>query len=60
MTGPEGDQSRGYWQILEADAPHQLVFPDGFANADGTPNTDLPLNTARVRIEEVGHGAREC
>jgi uncharacterized protein YndB with AHSA1/START domain len=56
MTGPEGDQSRGYWEVLEADAPHRLVFRDGFANADGTPNADLPMNTAHVRIEEVGHG----
>jgi uncharacterized protein YndB with AHSA1/START domain len=24
MTGPEGDQSRGYWEILEADAPRRL------------------------------------
>ena len=56
MTGPAGNQSRGYWEVLEADAPHRLVFKDGFANADGTPNTDLPMNTARVRIEELRHG----
>ncbi len=56
MTGPEGDQPRGYWEVLEVDAPHRLVFRDGFANADGSPNTDLPMNTARVRIEEVGQG----
>ena len=56
MTGPEGDQPHGYWEVLEADAPHRLVFRDGFANADGTPNTDLPMNTALVRIEEVGQG----
>ncbi len=56
MTGPEGDRSRGYWEVLEADAPHRLVFRDGFANADGTPNTDLPMNTGLVRIEQVGHG----
>jgi uncharacterized protein YndB with AHSA1/START domain len=56
MTGPEGDQSRGYWEVLEADPPHRLVFRDGFANPDGTPNTDLPMNTARVRIDEVSHG----
>jgi len=56
MTGPEGDQPHGYWEVLEADAPHRLVFRDGFANADGTPNTDLPINTANVRIEEVGQG----
>jgi uncharacterized protein YndB with AHSA1/START domain len=56
MTGPEGDQPHGYWEVLEADAPHRLVFRDGFANADGTPNNDLPMTTARVRIEDVGHG----
>ncbi len=56
MTGPEGDQSRGYWEVLEADPPHRLVFRDGFANADGTPNSDLPMNTGHVRIEEVGQG----
>jgi len=37
MTGPEGDQSRGYWEVLEADAPHRLVFRDGFANAKARP-----------------------
>jgi uncharacterized protein YndB with AHSA1/START domain len=56
MTGPGGDQPRGFWEILEADAPHRLVFRDGFANNDGTPNTDLPVTTARVTIEEIGDG----
>ena len=56
MTGPEGDQPRGYWEIVEADAPHSLVFRDGFANDDGSPNNDLPLTTARVAIEDIGGG----
>jgi uncharacterized protein YndB with AHSA1/START domain len=56
MTGPEGDQPKGYWDILEADAPHRLVVRDGFANDDGTPNDDLPRNEVRVTIEEVGGG----
>ncbi len=56
MTGPQGDQSRGYWDVVEADAPHRLVFRDGFANADGTPNGDMPMTTARVRIEDIGGG----
>jgi uncharacterized protein YndB with AHSA1/START domain len=56
MTGPEGDQPRGYWDILEADAPRSLVFRDGFANDDGTPNVDLPGTESRVTIEEVGAG----
>jgi uncharacterized protein YndB with AHSA1/START domain len=56
MTGPEGDQSRGYWEILEADAPHRLVFRDGFADADGRPSSDMPINEVRVMINEAGGG----
>jgi uncharacterized protein YndB with AHSA1/START domain len=56
MTGPEGDQHHGYWEILEAEAPHRLVFRDGLANADGTPNADMPPATTRVTIEEVDGG----
>jgi uncharacterized protein YndB with AHSA1/START domain len=53
MTGPGGDQSRGYWEIVEAEAPHRLVFRDGFADADGRPNSDMPLNEVRVMINKV-------
>jgi uncharacterized protein YndB with AHSA1/START domain len=56
MTGPEGDKARGYWDVVEVDAPRRLVFRDGFANEDGTPNTELPRNEARVTIEEIGDG----
>ena len=56
MTGPEGDQPKGYWEIVEADAPGSLVFRDGFANEDGSPNTDFPVTTAHVRIEDIGSG----
>ena len=53
MTGPEGDESRGYWEVVEADAPNRLVFRDGFADADGRPNSDMPLNEVRVMITKV-------
>jgi uncharacterized protein YndB with AHSA1/START domain len=56
MTGPDGDQSRGFWDIVEADKPRSLVFRDGFANDDGTPNPDLPGTESRVTIEEIGDG----
>jgi uncharacterized protein YndB with AHSA1/START domain/pimeloyl-ACP methyl ester carboxylesterase len=56
MTGPEGDQPHGYWDIVEADPPRSLVFRDGFANDDGSPNTEFPLTTARVTIEQIGGG----
>jgi uncharacterized protein YndB with AHSA1/START domain len=56
MTGPEGDQSRGFWEILEADAPYRLVFRDGFADADGRPNSDMSINEVRVMITELDSG----
>ena len=53
MTGPAGNQSRGYWEVVEADAPRRLVFRDGFADADGRPNSDMPLNEVHVMITKV-------
>ena len=56
MTGPAGDQPHGYWDVLEVEPPRRILFRDGFANADGTPNTEMPINTIRVGIEEVAQG----
>jgi uncharacterized protein YndB with AHSA1/START domain len=56
MTGPEGDQPHGYWDIVEVDPPHRLVFVDGFANDDGSPNDAFPSNEGRVTIEQIGAG----
>lgn len=54
MTGPDGDEIHGYWEVLETDPPRRLLFRDGFAHADGTPNDDLPRNDGRVTIESIG------
>ena len=56
MTTPEGDQPRGYWDILETDPPHRLVVRDGFAKDDGTPNDDIPPGEMRMTIESIGDG----
>jgi uncharacterized protein YndB with AHSA1/START domain len=56
MTGPEGDTPKAYWDILEVEPPHRLVVNDGFANDDGTPNTEMPMGRQIVTIEEVGGG----
>jgi uncharacterized protein YndB with AHSA1/START domain len=56
MTGPEGDQPRGFWDIQESDPPRSLLVSDGFANEDGTPNTEWPMGQLRVTIEEVATG----
>jgi uncharacterized protein YndB with AHSA1/START domain len=56
MTGPSGDQAHGYWEVVSVEAPHRLVFRDGFASADGTPNADLPQSDVDVRITAAGSG----
>lgn len=56
MTGPEGDQPRGYWELVEVEPPHRLVAYDGFAKDDGTPNPDMPGTTFTVDIHEVADG----
>jgi uncharacterized protein YndB with AHSA1/START domain len=56
MTGPTGDQPRGYWEVDEVEPPRRLTFHDGFANDDGTRNEELPITIARVSIEEIGTG----
>jgi uncharacterized protein YndB with AHSA1/START domain len=56
MTGPEGDQPGGFFDVDEVQPPHRLVFHDGFSNEDGTPNTELPVTIVRMRIEDIGDG----
>ena len=53
MTGPEGDQHKGYWDIVEVEPPRRLVFQDGFADDTGEPNEDLPVSRSEVTIEAV-------
>src|SRR6195952_3347628 len=34
MTGPEGDRSNGWWEILRVEPPNRLELKDGFAAED--------------------------
>lgn len=56
MTGPSGDQPRGFWDVIEAEPPRRLVLLDGFAHDDGTPNEAFPRNEVRVAIDPIHEG----
>lgn len=56
MTGPEGDQHHGGWRVLRVEEPHLLELEDYFAEADGTPNTDMPVSTSVISIEASDDG----
>ena len=58
MTGPEGEQPRGWWRITSVDPPTSLRFTDGFANDDGTPNEEMPVIDVEVTLTERGRGTR--
>jgi uncharacterized protein YndB with AHSA1/START domain len=60
MTGPEGDQPHGYWDIVEVNPPRSLVFRDGFANDNGSPNTDLPPRPPGSRSSRSTADGRGC
>lgn len=50
MTGPNGDRHHGWWNVRVVDAPHRLEFDDGFADAAGTPDLDLPVTSMRIGL----------
>lgn len=53
MTGPDGQQHHGWWQIQEVEPPNRLRIEDGFAD-DGNPNEEMPgPSAATVTIAEA-------
>ena len=58
MTGPDGDQPRGWWRVTSVNPPKSLEFTDGFANEDGTPNADMPIARVHMQLTEHGGGTR--
>jgi uncharacterized protein YndB with AHSA1/START domain len=58
MTGPGGEVSGGWWRVTSINPPSSLEFTDGFANPDGTSNTEMPTTSVRMRLTEHGGGTR--
>jgi uncharacterized protein YndB with AHSA1/START domain len=52
MTGPEGEQSRGWWRITAAVPPRSLAFTDGWADQDGTPSAGAPTTDVQMQLTE--------
>jgi len=52
MTGPDGTTSHGWWRVTSVSPPTALEFTDGWADADGRPNTARPTTKVKVRLAE--------
>jgi uncharacterized protein YndB with AHSA1/START domain len=53
MTSPEGERYPGWWKVLAAEAPLRLEFEDGFADADGNVNEQMPTTRTVVTFTEL-------
>ena len=56
MTGPDGEKSAGYWDVLEVEAPRRFLVEDGFADDAGQPNRDMPTTRMDLRLDERAAG----
>jgi uncharacterized protein YndB with AHSA1/START domain len=56
MTGPDGDQPRGFWTVVEASPPRHLLVQDGFADDSGTPIEGMPSTEMQVDIADRAPG----
>lgn len=58
MTGPDGEQSGGFWLFETVDAPYSFEVRDGFSQPDGTPATELPTMRMVFEFEETQSGSQ--
>ncbi len=58
MTGSEGVKYGGWWQITAVDEPHGFSFDEGFADADLSPDPDLPVTHNAYSFAAAGDGTR--
>jgi uncharacterized protein YndB with AHSA1/START domain len=57
MTGPDGDEAKGFWRVTAVDPPRSLAFDDLFGEPDA-PATDLPVTRAEVTLTPTATGTR--
>ena len=56
MTGPDGEQYHGWWEVLDVEEPRRIEVRDGFGHPDAP--ADMPVTTMRVTLDEAGGGTR--
>jgi uncharacterized protein YndB with AHSA1/START domain len=58
MTGPAGEQSRGFFEFLSIDEPRSFEVLDGFLSPEGKPAEGVPTMTVRFTFEPHDGGTR--
>ena len=58
MTGPDGERASGYWTFTSVDPARSFEVIDGFTDAAGRPNDDMPTMTMRLEFTSTPNGSR--
>ena len=58
MTGPNGEQSWGFFEFMSIDEPNTFELLDGFLSADRTPAPGMPTMVMRFTFEPHDGGTR--
>ena len=58
MTGPDGEQAHGVWNVVAVDQGRSFEIQDAFADERGVPDEELGWARMAVRFEPVEAGTR--
>ncbi|MES2304263.1 MAG: SRPBCC family protein [Gemmatimonadota bacterium] len=58
MTGPDGTQSRAWFHFLKVEPLKMFEVEDGFSNADGSRNNEMPVMRMVFNFEPTSKGSR--
>ena len=58
MTGPDGTEYLGWWQVLDVKAPTHLRIRDGFGESPEQTSSAMPVATSSISFTPVGDTVR--
>lgn len=58
MTGPDGTTFHGWWGVEAVEPPRSLRFRDGFADAEGNRNDQMPVTSVEMTLADHDGGTR--
>lgn len=58
MSGPDGEQPHGVWQVVAVDEPRSFEIEDAFADEQGVPNEEMGWTRMAASFEPVAAGTR--
>lgn len=58
MTGPDGTEYLGWWQVLDVEAPNSLRIRDGFGESPEQASSAMPIATSLISFTPMGDTVR--